>query len=547
MFFSILTSQGRERLLPGVLTITCSPENPAVARRGTPQGHDSMKNGTGAMQFEIHREAKRMAQAARGILGFMLVGMLIAPAGIQGQSVPPQAMPAASATPSAKPDLSQLESDALNWLQDLLRINTVNPPGNELAAAKFIAGILDKEGIRSEIFESTPGRGFLVARLSSSAMPDPSRALLLMGHLDVVGVDKARWTVDPFGGIVKDNYLYGRGTIDDKGMTIADLAVMIALKRSGARLNRDVILLAEGDEENGGEFGMKFAVEKHWDKIACGFAINEDGGVSVKDGKVQFVGIQASEKVAVNVDVIAQGTSGHASVPRKDNPVTHLAAAIAKIGNFETPVQFNSITRAYFDGLAPVEDEDTGKWMRALQSSDRSDHAARWISDASPVWNSMLRDTIAPTMLQAGIRQNVVPSEARAVLNIRLLPGNLVTPLLAKLQALVNDQQIRLEVQPNAGETAPSSSTTSDLFSTISRVANRQFPGAAVVPDMSTSATDSVPLRLRNVQAYGILPFPITEQDRARMHADDERMPVESFRKGIDFLYAIVSDFTVAK
>jgi acetylornithine deacetylase/succinyl-diaminopimelate desuccinylase-like protein len=456
-------------------------------------------------------------------------------------------MPAASSTPTSTQDLSQLESDALNWLRDFIRINTVNPPGNELVAAKFIAGILDKEGIHSDIFESSPGRGFLVARLSSNAMPDPSRALLLMGHLDVVGVDKSKWTVDPFGGTIKDKYLYGRGTIDDKGMTIADLAVMIALKRSGARLNRDVIFLAEGDEENGGEFGMKFAVEKHWDKIACGFAINEDGEVSVKDGKVQYVGIQASEKVAVNVDVIAKGTSGHASVPRKDNPVTHLAAAIAKIGPFETPVQFNSVTRSYFSELAPVEDEETSKWMRALDTADRGDHAARWISDANPVWNSMLRDTIVPTMLQAGIRQNVVPPEARAVLNIRLLPGNMVTPLLAKMQTLVNDPAIRFEVQPNAGETAPSSSTTSDLYNTITQVAKQEFPGAVVVPDMSTSATDSVPLRLRNVQAYGMLPFPITEEDRGRMHAEDERIPVDSFRKGIDFLYAIVSDFAVAK
>jgi carboxypeptidase PM20D1 len=150
-------------------------------------------------------------------------------------------------------------------------------------------------------------------------------------------------------------------------------------------------------------------------------------------------------------------------------------------------------------------------------------------------------------MLQAGIRQNVVPPEARGVLNIRLLPGNMASPVLAKLQTLVNDPQVRFEVQANAGEAAPSSSTTSELFNTISAAAKKEFPGTTVVPEMSTSATDSVPLRLRNVQAYGILPFPITDQDRNRMHANDERLPVDSFRKGIDFLYAIVSDFAVAK
>ena len=190
-----------------------------------------------------------------------------------------------------------MENEAISWLQGLIRINTTNPPGNELDAAKYLAAILEREGIRPEVYESTPGRGFLVARLSSSSMPDPSRALLLMGHLDVVGVDRSKWKMEPFSGIIQDGYLYGRGAIDDKGMTIANLAVFIALKRSGARLDRDVIFLAEGDEEAGGAAGMTFAVEKHWDKIAAGFALNEGGRVIVKDGKVQYVGVQASEKV----------------------------------------------------------------------------------------------------------------------------------------------------------------------------------------------------------------------------------------------------------
>jgi len=416
-----------------------------------------------------------------------------------------------------------------------------------MVAAKYIAGILEREGIPSETFESAPGRGFLVARLSSSAMPDPSKALLLVGHLDVVGADKSKWTVDPFGGVIKDGYLYGRGAIDDKGMTVANLAVIVALKRAGARLNRDVIFLAEGDEEDGGALGIKFAVEKHWDKIAAGFALNEGGRIVLKDNKVQYLGIQVSEKTAADVDVIAKGTSGHASVPRKDNPVTHLAAAVEKIGGYSAPVQFNSVTRGYFSELAPLVDEETGKWMRALDTADRGEHAARFVSDADPVWNAMLHDTVAPTMLQAGIRQNVVPSEARAVLNIRLLPGNSVEPLLAKLRQLVNDPQIRFEVEPGAGENAPSSSLSSDLYASISRTATSQFAGTHVLPYMSTGATDSLFLRLRSVQSYGVLPFALSDEDFLRMHADDERIPIDSFRKGIDFLYGIVTDFAVAK
>lgn len=457
-----------------------------------------------------------------------------------------QASAAQTAAP-ASADIAQIENEAVGWLQNLIRINTTNPPGDELAAAKYLAGILDHEGIRSEIFESTPGRGFLVARLSATAMPDPSRALLLMGHLDVVGVDKTKWTVDPFGAVIQDGYLYGRGAIDDKAMTVANLAVFIALKRSSARLNRDVIFFAAGDEEAGGTLGMKFAVDKHWDKIAAGYAINEGGRVVLKNGKVQYVGVQTSEKVMVNVDVIAKGTSGHGSVPRQDNPVAHLAAAIAKIAAYEGPPQFNAVTRAYFSGLAFLEDEETAKWMRALETSDRGAHAARWISDANPAWSAMLRDTVAPTMLQAGIRPNVVPSEARGVINIRLLPGNTIDPLIGKLQQLVNDPQVRFEIEPAAGESTPSSSVTSDLYATIARDAGQKFPGAAVLPFMSTGATDSMPLRMRNVQAYGLLPFPLTDDDLLRMHADNERIPTDSFRKGVDFLYGIVNDFAVSK
>ena len=496
--------------------------------------------------FMRNEGAEGMLRRILRILLPIALLLTVVPPPTRAQTGPPLSPSSASAPAAKSADLSQTSSDALGWLQNLIRINTTNPPGNELAAAKYIAGIFERDGIHSEIYESTPGRGFLVARLQANAMPDSSHALLLMAHLDVVGVDKTKWKLDPFGGAMQDGYIYGRGAIDDKGMLAANMAVFIALKRSGVRLKRDVIFLAEGDEESGSE-GMQFAVQKHWDKIAAGFAINEGGRVVTKDTKVQYIGVQASEKVMVNVNVIAKGTSGHGSVPRPDNPITHLAAAIAKIGAYEAPVQFNSVTRAYFEGLPATQDEETAKWIRALDTPDRGEHAARWVSAANPIWNSMLRDTIAPTMLQAGIRANVVPSEARGVLNVRLLPGNMIDPLIAKLQQLVNDPQVQLEVEPGEHEAAPSSSLNSDLYNTITRVVHQEFPGAPVLPYMSTSATDSNFLRMRNVQAYGLLPFPLSEDDLLRMHADNERVPVDSFRKGVDFLYTIVTDFAVSK
>src|SRR5271168_3287495 len=285
----------------------------------------------------------RMARAHIPLPILVLTALLFSAAVSRAQAVPTSPQYPSAASPS----LSQIQQDALGWLQGLLRIDTTNPPGNELVAAKYIAAILTKEGIPSEIFESTPGRGFIVARLSASAVPDPSRALLLMAHLDVVGVDKSKWTVDPFGAVIKDGYLYGRGSIDDKGMLAANLAAFIALKRSNAHLNRDVIFLATADEEQGGDASIRMLISKNWDKFAAGYAINEGGRVILKNGKVQYVAVQAREKVPVNVAVIASGPSGHASVPTKENAVVHLATAVAKIGAYTAPVHFTTIVRRY--------------------------------------------------------------------------------------------------------------------------------------------------------------------------------------------------------
>lgn len=283
-------------------------------------------------------------------------------------------------------DFDKLSAEAAGWLSGLLAINTTNPPGNELAAAKFIAAILEKEGIAAEVLESAPGRGIVIARLRANAVPDPARALLLLGHTDVVGVDRAKWTAEPFGGEVKDGAIWGRGAIDDKGRLVATLAAFVALKRAGVRLERDVIFLAVADEEEGGEAGIEFAVRKHWDKIAAGFALNEGGRMFVKDGKVVYVGVQASEKVPMNIEVIATGPAGHASIPRDDNAVVHLAAAVAKIGAYDAPVQLNSITRRYFEQMATIEAPEMAKWIRALlEQPERLQHAAKKLSGKSVV------------------------------------------------------------------------------------------------------------------------------------------------------------------
>lgn len=443
-------------------------------------------------------------------------------------------------------DLPRLESDALTWLQSLIRINTSDPPGNDSAVTKYLQGVLKNEGIDSETFESSPGRGFIVARLSATALPNPSRALLLVGHLGTPPAETSKWSVDPFGGTIQGSYLYGRGAVDDKSMTVANMAVLIALKRSNARLDRDVIFFADNDS-NGDDAGIRFAINSHWDKIAAGFALNTGGRVVLTDGKVQYVGIQVDEKVSRDLQVIATGTPGRSSMPDANNAITHLAAAIQKIVAYEARPEFTFLTHDYFDGLANLEDNETAKWMRALEDPTRQAHAVQKVTELDPVWGAMMRSTIAPTTLQAGDDSSAIPAEARGVVNIRLLPGDLIEPLVAKLQQAVDDTQVQLQLDPNAPPPAPASSMESDLYSAISQAAKQQFPGAAVLPYMSVESTDSPYLRERSVQTYGLLPFALTDKDVLDAGGANERIDLDTFRKGVEFLYAIVTNFAAEK
>lgn len=481
----------------------------------------------------------RLVRSLTGLTTLLVASSV--PATTQGI---PQSAPVS--TP-AFADASGIRREALVWLADLIRINTSNPPGNEQLAAMYVAGVLQKEGIKPEILDLAPGRSAVVARLRSSVVPDPSKALLLVAHLDTVPVERSRWTVDPFGAVIKDGHLYGRGAIDDKGMLAANLAVFVGLKRANAHINRDVIFLATADEEGGGDSSIRMLIAKYWDKFAAGFAINEGGNVFMKNGKVQYIGVQAGEKVAANISVMARGPSGHASQPTKDNAVVHLAAAIAKIGSYTAPVHFTAIVRRYFEGIVQLEDDEIGKWIRSMDTPDRGEHAQRVVSDASPLWNAMMRDTIAPTVLSAGLANNVIPAEARANLNVRLLPGDSINTVVNDLNKLVNDPAVKLEVQPNAGLAAPPSSLESAFYNLICQVASREFGGAPALPFQSTWSTDSAQLRLHNVQAYGLVPFPLADEDLKRMHGDDERIPLAAFDKGVDVLTKIVTEFAVTR
>ncbi|PHX94294.1 MAG: peptidase M20, partial [Pedosphaera sp.] len=250
-----------------------------------------------------------------------------------------------SAAPLPQPNFPAALNETITNLSAFIRVDTVNPPGNETRGAQFLKAILDREGIPSEILALEPARGSLVARLKGNGKKKP---LLLMGHTDVVGVEREKWTVEPFAGIVKDGWVYGRGALDDKGMTSAFLEIFLLLHRHKVPLDRDVILLAESGEEGTTHVGIDFLVAKHWDKIACEYALNEGGRIHEVGGKVTYVGVSTTEKVPRPFLISARGTSGHGSRPRPDNAIVHLCAAVAKIGEWQAPMRLNDTTREFF-------------------------------------------------------------------------------------------------------------------------------------------------------------------------------------------------------
>jgi acetylornithine deacetylase/succinyl-diaminopimelate desuccinylase-like protein len=453
---------------------------------------------------------------------------------------------AAGQSRSAAPDFTAARDEVARTLSALVKIDTSNPPGSETKAATLIKEILEKEGIQSDLFEAQPGRANLVARLKGSGAKKP---ILLMGHTDVVGVERDKWTFDPFGGTIKDGYVYGRGSSDDKGMTSACLEVFLLLHRLKVPLQRDVIFLAEADEEAGGGSGINYMVQNHWDKIDSEFALNEGGTIHEKDGKVQYVGVATTEKVPRGMTVKAKGTSGHGSMPRLDNPVTHLAAAIAKIGNWQPPMRLNETTRAFFQRLAKVSPPEEAKLFTALEDPKATAAAQDTLRATNITYNSMLRTSVVPTIIKGGFRSNVIPAEAEATLDVRALPDEDIPKLIETLKQLVNDPAITIERTSGAaaGRPAPPpSGLQTDMFHALESAQTKVFPGVVTVPIMLTGATDSAQLRVKGVQAYG-LGSVASDRERGAVHGNDERLSVEGLGKFVQLIYNAVIEVAAAR
>jgi len=389
-------------------------------------------------------------------------------------------------------------------------------------------------------------RANLVARLKGNGSKRP---LLILAHTDVVPVQMEKWPVDPFGAVMKDGYIWGRGTVDDKDKLVAMLMMMLLVKRSGAVLDRDLIFLAEsGEEADTTGVGINFMVDRHFDEIDAEFAITEGGTARVENGRITAVLVGTTEKVPRRARLVSSGSSGHGSVPRVDNSVVHLGAAIAKVGAWETPMHLNETTRVYLDKLASISPPDRAARYKALLDPQRARGLQQYLAENEPAIYSMLRTSVVPTMLKAGVGANVIPSEAEATLDIRALPGEDINEFYDEMRKVIGDPAVKIVPIPATRPEAPPSRLDTDVYRTIEQVSKRMYPESVVLPSMSTGASDMAQLRAKGIQSYGIGPA-VTDEDRAQYgaHSDVERLSESSLYRFVEFTWNVVTEVAVKK
>jgi acetylornithine deacetylase/succinyl-diaminopimelate desuccinylase-like protein len=451
------------------------------------------------------------------------------------------AAPALSA-PAPSVDWKKQDAEILRHHRALIQIDSSSPPGNETKVDDYLKQVFEAEGIPVQTFALQPARANLVARLKGNGKKRP---LLLMAHSDVVGVQREKWPVDPFGAVVKDGYIWGRGARDDKDKLTANLMVMLLAKRMGASLDRDLIFLAEsGEEADPAGVGIAYMVKEHFGDIDAEFALTEGGGATIENGRVTRVNIQTTEKVPRRFKLVATGTSGHGSVPRLDNPLNHLSAAIAKIGNWVTPMRLNETTRAYFAQLATISAPQDAARYRALLGPEPPAAIQAYLAKNEPERYSMLRTSVVPTILKAGVGPNVIPSEAEATFDVRALPDEDIPRLFASITQLIADPAVKVEpITANLRPVAAASRLDSDMYRALERVATAIYPGATILPTMSTGATDMAQLRAKGIQSYGIGPAS-TESDTINYgaHSDVERLAEPSLYRFVEFTWRAAMD-----
>jgi len=434
-------------------------------------------------------------------------------------------------------DWNQLLDEAIKHLQEYLRIQTINPPGNEVEGAKFFKKIFDGESVPCELFEPSPGRGNLLATLKGNGEKHP---ILLLNHMDVVPVEKGGWEVDPFASIIKDGYLYGRGTLDNKSMGIVEMMALLILKREGIPLKKDILFFAAADEETGGRWGIQWAIENIPLLRKSEYALNEGGYVILNESGVpDRYEISNGQKVILQLKLKAEGTSGHGSMPHSDNPNVKLVKALDALIKWETPYNILPMVKEYFSKMAPKQPPDERKFFEDIEMGLSDLSFSIWLT-SNPIYNAMVRDTISLTILQAGSKANVIPSESTATLDCRLIPGSSKENFLKRLQGKLGDE-IEVEVISES-QSYPPSPLNTDLFKAIQKYAAENDPNCPVIPLLLPGATDSRFLREKGVITYDFCPFRLTEKDMLRIHGNNERIAVENLRFGMRMMVDILKE-----
>jgi acetylornithine deacetylase/succinyl-diaminopimelate desuccinylase-like protein len=436
----------------------------------------------------------------------------------------------------------RVEKETLEHFLTLVRTDTTSPPGNETRAAEYLKGVLEREGIPARLLALDPRRANLVARLRGNGSKRP---ILVMGHTDVVGVQREKWSVDPFAAVRKDGCIWGRGTVDDKDNVTAGLMLLLLLKRLGVKLERDVIFLAEGGEEGYAPEGLRHVVSDHWEEIDAEYALAEGGGGILKDGKVHHLTVATSEKVRLEVQLIARGTAGHGSMPRPDSAVVRVANAVSRVAAWAQPMRLDETTRTYFRRLAGISPPEEAARYRAILDSRGRAEVEEYFARNEVRHNSMIRTTFSPNVLKAGFRANVIPSEAEAIIDIRALPDENLPALVEGLRKVIDDP--RVEIRPTTGRpAAPASRLDTEMFAALESAQKRLYPESLTIPILLTGATDLSPLRARGVQAYGIGPV-VESEEIGGAHADDERIIEKSLHDFVKFLWHAVVDVAAAR
>jgi len=431
-------------------------------------------------------------------------------------------------------DTKALGDETVSLLQEYIRINTVNPPGNELEAVAFFARLLDREGIAYETAESAPGRGNIWARLEGGDEP----ALVLLHHTDVVPADREHWTTDPLSGEIRDGFLYGRGTLDTKSLGMQQFMTFMALQRAGIKLNRDIIFMATADEEAGGFYGAGWMVEHRPEVFEnVGLLLNEGGG-GTRDGEAVVFEIEVTQKVPHWFELTAVGAPSHGSTPHATSAVTRLIRALYRLETYEFEPRIIPAVDAYFTAIAPNASAYWRPRFADMAATVRNPDDLTRLQIENPFYAAITRNTCAITMLEGSTKINVVPPSATAQIDCRLLPDQDPEAFLAELTSVINDPAIT--IRRIMGFTPAVSSTDTDLYRAIVQTLQRHYPDAAVIPSIQSGFTDSHFFRDLGIASYGFSGAAIPAEDQERVHGNDERIPVAEVRRGVEIMLEVV-------